>query len=80
LAVFVDGCFWHGCPDHCRRPATNSEFWNAKLDRNRERDAETDRALLAAGWTVIRRFEHIPLMQFADDVEVALRRLRAAAA
>lgn len=58
VAVFVHGCFWHGCP-HCqpRRPKTHKGFWNAKLDRNKERDAEKAKALKQAGWTVITLWE-----------------------
>lgn len=54
VAVFVDGCFWHGCPDHYSAPANNAEFWREKLRRNRERDARNDRDLRAEGWTVLR--------------------------
>lgn len=56
VAVFVDGCFWHGCPDHGSTPKSHSDYWDAKLRRNRERDA--DRALLSAGWEVVRAWEH----------------------
>jgi DNA mismatch endonuclease (patch repair protein) len=58
VAVFVHGCFWHGCP-HCqpRRPKTHKSFWNAKLDRNMERDAEKAKALKQAGWRVITLWE-----------------------
>ncbi len=58
VAVFVHGCFWHGCP-HCRprRPTTHRAFWNAKLDRNRARDAEKARALRRAGWRVVTLWE-----------------------
>lgn len=58
VAVFVHGCFWHGCP-HCqpRRPKTHKGFWNAKLDRNRERDAEKTQALEEAGWKVFTLWE-----------------------
>jgi DNA mismatch endonuclease (patch repair protein) len=58
VAVFVHGCFWHGCP-HCspRRPATHTTFWNTKLDRNRERDARKARALRQAGWRVLTIWE-----------------------
>ena len=58
VAVFVHGCFWHGCP-HCqpRRPKTHTGFWNAKLDRNIERDAEKVRALKQAGWNVFTLWE-----------------------
>jgi DNA mismatch endonuclease (patch repair protein) len=58
IAVFIDGCFWHGCPEHYQAPARNAEFWRAKRDRNRERDAETDAALEADGWRVMRFWEH----------------------
>jgi len=58
VAVFVHGCFWHGCP-HCalRRPKSNSAFWNAKLDRNAERDARKTRELRKAGWKVLTVWE-----------------------
>ncbi len=64
VAVFVDGCFWHGCPTHHTVAKSNADFWAQKVTRNRERDAETDRLLRDAGWTVIRVWEHEP----ADDV------------
>jgi DNA mismatch endonuclease (patch repair protein) len=58
VAVFIDGCFWHGCPEHYQAPARNAEFWLAKRVRNQERDAETDATLLADGWRVLRFWEH----------------------
>lgn len=58
VAVFIDGCFWHGCPEHYQAPGRNAEFWLAKRTRNRERDAETDAMLVAAGWRVLRFWEH----------------------
>ncbi|MEU7691411.1 very short patch repair endonuclease [Microbispora hainanensis] len=58
VAVFMDGCFWHGCPEHHTKSATNAEYWAEKVRRNRERDAETDRLLTEAGWSVIRIWEH----------------------
>ena len=58
LAVFIDGCFWHGCPLHRTRPTRNAEFWGEKLDRNAARDADTTSRLEAAGWTVLRFWEH----------------------
>ena len=58
VAVFVDGCFWHGCPLHYTRPAANREFWAEKIKRNRERDRETDAALEREGWLVLRFWEH----------------------
>ena len=57
VAVFVDGCFWHQCPEHLTTPKANAEFWAAKL-QNVERDRRVDRALAEAGWTVIRCWEH----------------------
>jgi DNA mismatch endonuclease Vsr len=58
IAIFVDGCFWHGCPQCCRRPATNIGYWKAKLDRNIERDGEQTQTLTAAGWKVLRFWGH----------------------
>ncbi len=59
VAVFVDGCFWHGCPEHGRRVhTTNPWYWPEKIERNQKRDADTDHRLCAAGWTVIRCWEH----------------------
>lgn len=58
VAVFVDGCFWHGCPSHGRRPASNAEYWMAKIDRNRRRDREVARLLKARGWRILRIWEH----------------------
>lgn len=60
VAVFVDGCFWHGCPEHGTQPKANGVWWSAKLRRNRERDADTDQVLRDAGWTVLRIWEHEP--------------------
>lgn len=71
VAVFVDGCFWHGCPEHCRLPQRNREYWEAKISRNQERDRGLNAALEDAGWTVIRIWEHEP-------VDVATERVRAA--
>ncbi|MDG7037062.1 MAG: DUF559 domain-containing protein [Nitrososphaerota archaeon] len=58
VAVFVDGCFWHGCPDCYRAPATRPAYWRAKLEGNRERDREADERLRAMGYTVVRLWEH----------------------
>jgi len=58
VALFIDGCFWHGCPDHFKCPKTNPEFWQAKIDRNKERDKEVTKKLMEDGWTVIRIWEH----------------------
>jgi DNA mismatch endonuclease, patch repair protein len=58
LAVFVDGCFWHRCPEHATNARSNVDFWREKLERNVQRDRATDAALSAAGWTVVRIWEH----------------------
>jgi DNA mismatch endonuclease (patch repair protein) len=58
LAIFVDGCFWHGCPKHGRDPGTNRDYWLPKLRRNRDRDTAVSRQLARAGWTVVRLWEH----------------------
>ena len=58
VAVFLDGCFWHGCPDHHSIAATNAAFWAEKVRRNRERDRETDQRLKEAGWVSVRIWEH----------------------
>ncbi|MGW5424336.1 very short patch repair endonuclease [Streptomyces sp. NPDC003943] len=58
IAVFLDGCFWHGCPQHATQPKANAEWWRAKLDKNMARDLETTRHLEARGWTVLRFWEH----------------------
>lgn len=71
VAVFLDGCFWHGCETHHTVAATNAGYWAEKVVRNRERDRETDRALSDAGWAVIRVWEH------EDPVEAAGRIKRA---
>jgi DNA mismatch endonuclease, patch repair protein len=58
VAVFVDGCFWHRCPDHGVMPTTNRDYWEAKLERNISRDQRNDELLSAVGWTVVRVWEH----------------------
>ena len=58
VAVFVDGCYWHGCPAHCRMPSSNRPYWERKIQRNMERDKAHVRALRKAGWRVIRLWEH----------------------
>jgi len=69
VAVFVDGCFWHSCPDHGRSPLSNATYWGPKLARNVERDRlDTDR-LRAAGWHVVRLWEHVPLQDAVASVE-----------
>ncbi|MFB6726264.1 very short patch repair endonuclease [Kribbella sp. NPDC056345] len=68
VAVFVDGCFWHGCPKHGTSPKKNGAWWAEKLLRNVERDRETDAILCASGWTVVRIWEH-------EDPDVAVRQV-----
>jgi len=58
VALFVDGCFWHGCPKHGRQPKTNTAYWTQKLSRNTARDQSVSRTLRQSGWTVIRLWEH----------------------
>ena len=58
LVVFVDGCFWHSCPEHATRPKKNAKFWADKLARNRQRDKEVNSKLTQQGWRVIRVWEH----------------------
>lgn len=78
VAVFLDGCFWHGCPDHYRPSKRNEDFWQGKIAANRERDIETDSLLCEAGWTVVRVWEHENPEEAADRIAVAVRsKLRA---
>lgn len=58
VAVFIDGCYWHGCTEHAATPATNRGYWSAKLSANRARDEDTTLRLIEAGWTVSRHWEH----------------------
>lgn len=75
LAVFVDGCFWHSCPEHGRTPQANTDYWARKLERNRSRDQANTRALQAAGWLVLRIWEHTDV---SDAVAIVRRTLPAA--
>ncbi|MEU0564754.1 very short patch repair endonuclease [Nonomuraea sp. NPDC005983] len=72
VAVFVDGCFWHACPEHGRAPTTNDWYWTPKLRRNVERDRTADTALSDAGWQVVRLWEHEPLPSAVEAVVAAL--------
>lgn len=72
LVVFVDGCFWHGCPQHGTHPKANAAYWAPKLAENAERDARTNRALEDAGWRVLRIWEHVPPDAAAAEIESAL--------
>jgi DNA mismatch endonuclease (patch repair protein) len=72
VAVFVDGCFWHSCPDHATVPKENGKWWIAKLSANVERDRRHDRELLDAGWNVLRIWEHEDPLEAAELVERAV--------
>ncbi len=72
VAVYVDGCFWHSCPEHATFPKNNAEWWAAKLAGNVARDRDTDARLIAAGWTVVRIWEHERPDTAADLVTDAL--------
>ena len=71
VAVFVDGCFWHGCLEHGRRPGSNNWYWPAKIQRNKDRDADTDQRLAQVGWAVVRAWEH----EQAEEVAARVARL-----
>lgn len=73
VAVFVDGCFWHRCPRHRTSPTSNGEWWAAKLAANEARDHDTNERLNAAGWTVVRVWEHVDPKDAADRIVEAVR-------
>jgi len=77
VAVFVDGCFWHGCPEHGRVPGDPTGYWAAKLGRNIERDRANDQILADAGWAVLRFWEHENPEAVALAVEAVVRSRRA---
>jgi DNA mismatch endonuclease, patch repair protein len=79
LALFVDGCFWHGCPVHGTKPRTNAAFWRKKIARNRERDGEVTRTLRKAGWRVLRVWEHELARKNERKLAARIRRAVAAA-
>ena len=72
VAVFVDGCFWHACPEHGSKPKNNEWYWSPKLARNVERDRAADDALTEAGWTVVRLWEHVPVAEAVTAVIAAV--------
>ena len=69
LAIFVDGCFWHGCPDHCVKPKNNAKWWVDKLAANVARDRRKDAELATLGWSVLHFWEHSAVEEVADEVE-----------
>jgi DNA mismatch endonuclease (patch repair protein) len=69
IAVFVDGCFWHGCAEHGGIPKHNNEWWREKLEKNRERDVRKDRELDLLGWVPIHIWEHETVVEAADRIE-----------
>lgn len=73
VAVFVDGCFWHSCPEHASWPKANADWWRRKLEATEQRDRLTDAALRDAGWLVIRIWEHEAAVEAADLIERAVR-------
>lgn len=72
VAVFVDGCFWHVCPQHGRQPTSNEWYWTPKLRRNMSRDELVTEALEDAGWRVVRIWEHVPLRDAVSAIEAAI--------
>lgn len=76
VAVFIDGCYWHGCPEHFSMPATNLHYWATKIAQNRRRDVETTALLEERGWTVLRLWEHEAPASAADRIEHTVRARR----
>ncbi|NJP66685.1 very short patch repair endonuclease [Streptomyces spiramenti] len=77
IAVYFDGCFWHGCPEHATSPRANSAWWRTKLDRNMARDRETTEHLGARGWLVVRFWEHEEAGEVARQIALAVEGRRA---
>jgi DNA mismatch endonuclease (patch repair protein) len=75
LAIFIDGCFWHGCPEHGTYPKQNAAWWQQKIGENRKRDKDTDARLAAAGWSAVRVWEHEHPYECADRIVARLREL-----
>ncbi len=73
VAVFIDGCFWHGCPEHGTTPKANAAFWAEKIARNRARDEDTNERLKAGGWVVMRFWEHEEAASVAVSVSLSVR-------
>ncbi|MGW5044600.1 very short patch repair endonuclease [Streptomyces griseoluteus] len=77
VAVFIDGCYWHGCPEHYVAPRTNSGYWSEKVLTNMRRDRETDQLLTNAGWLVLRFWEHEPSEMCAQRIVATVTERRA---
>jgi DNA mismatch endonuclease (patch repair protein) len=75
LAVFVDGCFWHACPEHFVPSKSNVEYWTEKIERNRSRDRANDTLLSQQGWRVLRVYEHVAVDHAVRDVMAELQRV-----
>lgn len=78
VAVFIDGCYWHGCPEHYVPPKTNPGYWSDKVARNVARDRDTDQRLIDAGWTVLRFWEHELPLSCAESIMSTVRHRRRA--
>lgn len=76
IAVFIDGCFWHGCSEHHRAPQRNSDYWSNKVARNIARDRDTTARLTEAGWTVLRYWEHQSPDYIVTDIRSAVLSVR----
>jgi DNA mismatch endonuclease (patch repair protein) len=71
VVVFIDSCFWHGCPNHLRRPGSHQDYWEAKISRNRQRDTEVTETYRQMGWTALRIWEH----ELKENLESCLARI-----
>ncbi|GAA1807320.1 very short patch repair endonuclease [Nocardioides hankookensis] len=76
VAVFIDGCFWHGCPDHHTIAKTNSSYWADKVENNRQRDLDTSERLREEGWLVLRFWEHQRAADVAEAIVSAVKERR----
>lgn len=76
VAVFIDGCFWHGCPEHYIPPKAHSNYWAQKVEGNRARDLDTSARMIELGWTVLRFWEHEAPRDVAAQISVAVGSLR----
>ena len=73
LAIYIDGCFWHGCPEHYSTPASNAAWWDDKISTNRARDERSTQALKDRGWVVLRIWEHTPPENAVDLIAATLQ-------